>query len=59
MSTALRRGRTLDKKAVEHARGWRNLRLALLNAKIESGTMLALTRRERHEWRRLTGLMHP
>jgi len=59
MSWSLTSGRTLDPDAVVKAKHNREQRLSYLDSKIKEGTMLSLTKRERHEWRRLTGLMHP
>ena len=51
MSSALTRGRTLDRKAVEMARQWRKQRIAHLLSK----DRLSLTPKERSEARNLTG----
>lgn len=52
MGNALERGRTLDPKAVKRAGAWRVLRLKYLLGKHR----LELTRKERSEARRLTGM---
>lgn len=51
MTDALRRGRTLDPKAVSRAEYWRQERIKYLLSK----DRLSLTRKERNEARRLTG----
>lgn len=51
MTDALRRGRTLDPKAVSHAKIWREQRIKHLLSK----DRLSLTRKERNEARRLMG----
>ncbi len=51
MSSALMRGRTLDRRAVRLARDWRDTRLEYLLGKHR----LELTFKERDEARRLTG----
>ena len=48
MTSALRRGRTLDPKAVTEAKHWREQRVAYLKAKWQESP-LSLTRKERHE----------
>ena len=45
MGSALRRGRTLDPKAVEKARQWRKKRLE----ELESKPILSMSFKERHE----------
>ncbi len=55
MSSALTRGRTLNPRAVFHARRQRENRIRVLKEKAEKGSMLSLTRKERHELGRLTG----
>lgn len=49
MGSALSRGRTLNPEAVEDAKKWRQDRIK----ELESKDILALTRKERHELRRL------
>jgi hypothetical protein len=59
MGSALKRGRTLKLEAVEQAKKWRKDRLDSLNAKIAKGNILSLSRKERREWRQLTGRLYP
>ena len=57
MSTALKRGRSINPAAAAAARGWREKRIRELKKKCSDGTgnLLSLTRKERHELSRLTG----
>lgn len=58
MTSALRRGRTLDPRAVSRAERWRQDRIQELEAKRQANP-LSLTRKERHELSRIGGTRHP
>lgn len=51
MTSALRRGKTLDPEAVKKAKEWRKARIE----ELESRDILSLSRKERHELRRIRG----
>lgn len=58
MTSALVRGRTLNRRAVAQAERWRQQRIKVLEEK-RGRSPLLLSRRERHELSRIGGTVHP